>query len=129
MSAPTLVVRTAVYRRDDHRCVACHSGDGLTFQHRRAVGMGGSKIRPGTVDGLTLCITCNQAVEGDMQTLALASGWKVRKWVSPELIPVRYPHEFCWFRLEGIKRHRISGVVAVDMLHAAYGDQILKWEV
>ena len=128
MSAPTPVVRAAVYARDNHRCVACNAGDGLTFQHRAATGMGGSKIRPGTVAGLTLCATCNQAVEADMQTLALASGWKIRKWAAPEMVPVRYPHEFGWFRFEGVNRRRISGVVALDMLHAVYGDEILKWE-
>lgn len=128
MSAPTPVVRAAVYKRDGDRCVACNANDGLTFQHRAAVGMGGSKIRPGAVAGLTLCLACNQACEAGMQTLALASGWKIRRYASPEQVPVRYPHEFGWFRLEGVNRTRIPGPVALDMLHAVYGDEILKWD-
>lgn len=128
MSAPTSAVRRAVYVRDVFRCVACHSHDPLTFQHRAAVGMGGSKIRPGVVAGITLCIRCNQACEAEMQSLALASGWKIRRFASPELVPVRYPHEFGWFRLQGTTRVRIPGAVAIDMLHAVYGDEILRWD-
>lgn len=127
VSAPTPVVRAAVYLRDDHRCVSCNTSEGLTFQHRRRVGMGGSKIRPGVVDGLTLCLTCNQAAEADLQTVALVNGWKVRSWASDEHVPVYYPHLFQWFRLDGVTRKPIPGVVALDMMCAVYGDQYTTW--
>lgn len=127
MSAPTPVVRAAVYKRDNHRCVACHAADGLTFQHRRATGMGGSKTRPGAVDGLTLCATCNAACESDMQTVALGYGWKVRRWASPDLVPVYSPHDFQWYRLEGLTRRPIPGAVAIDLMHAVYGDAWFDW--
>lgn len=128
MSAPTTETRTAVYARDSYRCVACNAHDGLTFQHRRAVGMGGSRIPPSVVDGLVLCATCNEACEHAMQTLALAYGWKARKWTDPTLVPVYYPHERRWYRLEGIGRVPVASIVALDMMHAVYGDEYLRWQ-
>lgn len=128
MSDPTPTVRRAVYERDGWRCVACNAGDALTFQHRRRVGMGGSPIRPEAVDGATACGTCNQAFEHRMQTLALAFGWKVKAWVKdPAAVPMYYPHEFQWHRLEGSGRFPISAVVALDMMHAVYGDRYFEW--
>ena len=130
MSAPTKECRSAVYLRDGYRCVACASTEGLTFQHRRAVGMGGSKNVPAPIDGLALCLSCNERCEHDMQDRALANGWKVRRWVSdPSRVPVYFPHEFAWFRLEGTKRVRISSEIAMDMGCAVYGDDWLKWRV
>ena len=127
MSAPTVDTRRAVYTRDGFRCVACNAGDALTFQHRRAVGMGGSKVRPSVVDGLTLCGTCNEACEHSMQQLALAHGWKAKRWTDPMKVPVYFPHEFQWFRLEGRDRIPITSVVALDMMHAVYGDDYFHW--
>lgn len=116
-----------MYGRDRRRCAACNALDTLTFQHRRAVGMGGSKIRPGAADGLTLCMTCNTACEGSMQHLALAYGWKARRWTDPTKVPVFYPHEWQWFRLEGLARIEVTSMVALDMMHAVYGDEYLEW--
>jgi len=127
VTAPTALVRAAVYDRDGKRCVACHALDALTFQHRRAVGMGGSKILPGVADGLTLCGPCNTACEGSMQHLALASGWKAQRWTDPTNVPVYYPHEWQWYRLDGHYRVPITAVVALDLMHACYGDQYFKW--
>lgn len=127
MSAPTEATRAAVRRRDGGRCVSCHRADELTFQHRRAVGMGGSKTRPGAVDGLILCLTCNTECEASMQSLALAYGWKARRWTDPTNVPVYYPHEFQWFRFEGVVRIPISAVVALDLMHATYGDDYFTW--
>ena len=127
VSAPTPVIRAAVYRRDFDRCVACNTPNGLTFQHRRAVGMGGSKVRPGAADGLALCAVCNAACEADMQSLALTNGWKVRRWADPVHVPCYYPHEFTWCRLEGVTRTPITAVVALDMMHAVYGDEYFRF--
>lgn len=128
MSAPTQSVRDAVYDRDRNRCAACGTVDGLTFQHRRAVGMGGSKVRPTAEDGLTLSGKCNDACEAEMQQLALAYGWKVKRWVTdPSRVPVYYPHEFQWYRLEDTTRIPITAVVALDMMHDVYGDEYFHW--
>lgn len=128
MSAPTRETRTAVYRRDRERCVACGSPH-LTFQHRRAVGMGGSKIQPSPVDGLSLCGVCNEACEHANQTLALVNGWKVRRWADPMKVPYFDRMDRLWFRVEGVERFEISALVALDMMHAVYGDEYLLWRV
>lgn len=129
MTAPTTQTRTDVYVRDGYRCAICGATEGLSFQHRRAVGMGGSKNLPTTVDGLTLCVTCNNACEAELQGVALANGWKVRRWANPERVPVFYPHEGFWFRLEGIRRVRISSAVAMEMGCSVYGDEWMQWRL
>lgn len=130
MTAPTTETRTSVYFRDGYRCAACTTINALTFQHRRAVGMGGSKLVPSPVDGLTLCGSCNARCESDLQDLALANGWKVRRWVqSPEKVPVYYPGELAWFRLEGVRRVRISSAVAMEMGCSVYGDDWMQWQL
>lgn len=129
MAKPTNETRQAVYARDGHRCVMC-GALALTFQHRRAVGQGGSKILPPPVDGLALCGVCNAACEHEMQDRALANGWKVRRWVQhPERVPVYYPHEFAWYRLEGTRRVRISSEVALEMGCSVYGDEWMQWRI
>lgn len=127
MSAPTLPVRNAVYDRDGRACVACRRADGLSFQHRRAVGMGGSKIQPGATDGLTLCVPCNEACEHTMQRLALVYGWKVRRWADPGKVPVYSPHEWAWFLLDGMERIEITSEAAIDAMCGVYGDEYLQW--
>lgn len=126
---PTDETRQAVYFRDGFRCVMCGALD-LTFQHRRAVGMGGSRNVPTAVDGLALCATCNAACEAELQAVALANGWKVRRWVSsPERVPVFYPHDGFWYRLEGVRRVRISSAVAMEMGCSVYGDDWMQWRL
>lgn len=127
MAAPTAATRDAVYLRDARRCAAC-GVMALTFQHRRAVGMGGSKNVPSPVDGLSLCATCNAACEGATQAQALRYGWKVRRWVTnPERVPVFYPLDMSWYRLEGVRRVRISYTVAIEMGCSVYGAEWLAW--
>lgn len=129
MADPTTATRKGVYFRDGYRCAACRDVDALTFQHRRRVGMGGSKNVPAPVDGLTLCATCNAACEHAMQDLALARGWKVRAWVrSPERVPVFFQQERSWFRLEGMIRVRISNAVAMEMGCEVYGAEWMTWQ-
>lgn len=129
MTAPTTETRQSVYQRDGYRCVMCPAVDGLTFQHRRAVGMGGTKNLPAPVDGLTLCATCNNACEAELQGQALANGWKVRRWADPARVPVYFPHEFTWYRLEGIRRIRISSAAAMEMGCSVYGDEWMQWRL
>lgn len=129
MSAPTKQTRSDVYLRDGYRCVMCGASSPLEFGHRRAVGMGGSKILPPPVDGVTQCATCNASCEAERQDDALAHGWKVRRWVkSPERVPMYYPREMAWFRLEGVTRVRISSAVAMEMGCSVYGDEWMRWQ-
>lgn len=130
MTAPTRETREDTYARDGYRCLMCGAMTALSFGHRRAVGMGGSRILPPPVDGVTQCVPCNGACEAEQQDRALAMGWKVRRWVqNPELVPVFYPLEFAWYRLEGIRRVRISSAVAMEMGCRVYGDEWLQWRM
>lgn len=127
MAAPTAAVRRDMYVRDNGQCYTCGAVDGLSFQHRRADGMGGSKVQPGVPDGVTACIICNGRYETDLQTIALGYGWKVRKWADPLLVPAFHAPTYTWYRFEGIFRHIVTAVVAWDMMHAVYGEQYLGW--
>lgn len=123
MADPTPVVRAVTYERDGERCVSCGARAGLQYQHRQAVGMGGSKRRPRLDEGLTSCASCNPAYESSLQESALRFGWKVKKWVKDcALVPVYYPLERAWFRLaaEG-GRVRVSPDVAMQMMVEVYG--------
>lgn len=130
MSAPTAATRRAVAERDQHRCLLCGTLDGLTFQHRRAVGMGGSKVQPSPVDGCVLCAVCNELIERDAQwmVVALARGIKVRKWVtSPDRVPIYVIGDLRWYRLEGVLRIPISAAVAYEYMRAMYGREWDEW--
>jgi hypothetical protein len=130
MAAPSLVTRQTVYERDNGQCVLCGTTENPTFQHRRAVGAGGSKILPSPVDGCVLDLLCNQQVEADpiLAKVALARGIKVKRWADPSLVPIFVAHEFGWFRLDGIARVRIPSVVAIDAMHAVYGDEYFTFK-
>lgn len=129
MSAPTPKVRSTMYERDHDQCALCGSRDNLSHQHRRAVGMGGSKIRPTITDSITLCLSCNGRAEGDLQTKALAYGIKVRKWVKdPSLVPVLYPFIWGWARLtEGGHAEPIHADEAARMMREIYGEEWDQW--
>lgn len=123
MTAPTPAVRALVYSRDNDQCVSCVARHSLTFQHRRATGSGGSKLLPAVEDGLTSCATCNVSYERERQMVALAMGWKVRRWVKlPEYVPVFYVNEHQWYVLGSWgERTRISSAVALVMMQTVYG--------
>lgn len=127
MADPTLLVRGQTYGRDLMRCVVCGSPN-VTFGHRRAVGAGGSKIRPECVDAVTQCLRHNEAAEADGQTLALYRGWKVRRWVQdPGRVPMYYPLEAGWFRLVDDHRVPITEYQAEWMMREVYGEEWLAW--
>lgn len=124
MSDPIPVVRAVTYERDLHRCCSCGTVTRLQYQHRRVVGMGGSKERPSFQDGVTSCALCNPAYESTMQRQALRFGWKVRSWVQrPELVPVWFVLDRSWFTLttDG-RRVPVTRVRAMEMMHDVYGD-------
>ena len=124
VAEPTDKVRRGTRDRDGERCPSCGTAYGLTYQHRQAVGMGGSKKRPGYADGIAACGTCNTAFEGELQARALALGWKVRRWVKDAAL-VPYWHEVTqqWYRIthEGPWRTPISIREAARMMLDVYG--------
>lgn len=127
MADPTLKVRKGVMERDGLACASCAAVDGLTFQHRRAVGMGGSKLRPGYADGLAACGTCNARYEGDLQSLALLNGWKVRRWVEdPARVPYYHAATNHWYVLSPDEplRRAITRSAARRMMNAVYAERM-----
>ena len=126
MTAPTAKVRAATYLRDLHRCVSCGTSDGLTWQHRAATGMGGAGKRAAQLtpaDGLTACALCNMRFEADMQQMALASGWKLRRnrgGVPAWEIPYRDAVTGLWWLpdVEGF-RHQVTAREAFNRLSRA----------
>lgn len=129
MSAPSPVVRAVTYERDHHRCYSCGAKSNLEYQHRQATGMGGSKVKPLYVDGITSCSRCNPRYESDLQSSALRFGWKVPRWVeAPGLVPVWCSWARCWFRLSKVgTREPITGGQAVAMMAEVYGDKYDEW--
>jgi hypothetical protein len=129
MSAPTPHVRMGVYERDQHRCVSCGRFGGLTFQHRQAVGMGGTMIRPRFDQGLTACGICNGRYETDLQQSALRFGWKVPRWVEHAgMVPVFVPQLGQWFRLarSAPRRDHITHLAAMEAMHEVYGQRYIE---
>lgn len=126
MAKPTRVVREGVYWRDQNACCSCGRTDGLTFQHRRAVGAGGSKLPPTFADGLAACAICNMRFESDLQDEAIAKGWKVpRKVADPARVPYFHALAGRWFVLsdDGPWRAEITSDVAQAMMLAVYGPE------
>lgn len=115
--------------RDHNQCARCATRYNLSHQHRRAVGMGGSKVAPTFEDSLVLCLDCNVRCERDLQTLALVYGWKVRRYVAdPSRVPVFYPHLWGWARLTaGGEALGIHATEAAEMMHDVYGDEWDEW--
>lgn len=122
MTAPTPKVRELTYRRDGYRCVSCGSPIRLEWQHRQAVGMGGSNHKPNAAEGITSCTICNGAYEAELQTRALLCGWKVRRFCAMpvESVPVWYPLEQAWFVLnvDG-SRDQLIEVNAMELMAMA----------
>jgi hypothetical protein len=135
VAPPTTAIRRAVYVRDEFKCVRCGRGFpdlDLEFQHRAAVGAGGSKKGPTIAEGLAACSVCNSGFESFLQTQALRYGWKVRRWVFPqygaESVPVYYGWDRQWFRLVNSVRIPISEENALLMMRHIYGDEYGTWE-
>lgn len=132
MVAPSPRVRGLVLLRDGNRCVSCGARTSpLEMQHRQAVGHGGSKKRPDTFELATACSVCNARFESDLQSEALAFGWKVRRWVGHAgLVPMFNKPRATWGRLtvEG-------GVVllkpseAIRRMQEVYGPEWDRWAI
>jgi hypothetical protein len=126
---PTAAVRALVMSRDG-QCVACDELAPLEFQHRQAVGMGGSRFAPGAVDGLAACPEHNARFEGDLQLAALVYGWKVQRWVrDPRVVPVLFWDVREWALLESDgRRWWIKPDAALMCMQAVYGaETYVEW--
>lgn len=89
-------VRAVVNERDGC-CVGCGRRDGLTIQHRRARGMGGSKdlATRSAANGLVLCGSgvhgCHGWAEANPASAAFL-GWRVPQHSNPATTPVWREH-------------------------------------
>lgn len=120
--------RKAIKHRDAEKCASCGAVQGLTMQHRAAIGMGGTSYTVGFAGLLTACGICNGKYEHAMQKEALVYGWKILSWVTAHVVPVFYAHRRLWavLSIEGGVR-RIPEAEAARMMRAAYGAQWDKW--
>jgi len=131
VTAPSPAVRAVTYERDGHRCVSCATLHNLQFQHRAAVGMGGSERLPKYPEGVTSCAICNPAYEAHRQTEALFRGWKVRRWVAEAnavaQVPVFYVFDG-WHMLNAdATRTPIGADVAAILMQQVYGGEWAEW--
>lgn len=118
--------------RDTHVCVL--SGvdvERLVPQHRQG-GMGGRRDKHRSSNLLWLDSLMNGWIESDpgWAKLAKAFGVKVPVWVADvSVVPVFFRAEHAWFTLsDDGSRSEVSAVVALDMMHAVYGDQFFVWK-
>lgn len=126
--------RKATYERDLHRCAVCGTNEGLTFQHRQAVGMGGDHLQEQPPSGsLTLCGIHNNLVEHRLRDEALIQGWKVpskRAWpmLCPGGVPVFYRAEQQWCLLlpDWTRAPLMRGEVVRRMIES-YGSEWGVW--
>ena len=127
---PKTVTR-ALYRRDDYQCAATGDHNGLTPQHRRALGMGGSKspVSNGLGNLLTLRADVNERMESDLMQVGLAFGWKVRAWITrPSIVPVLYRVDGVWRMLrEDGSRDDITSAEAWEVMRNVYGPEWERW--
>ncbi len=122
---PSKRVRELVMARDG-QCIACDEIAPLEFQHRQAVGAGGSKFAPVVEQGVAACPMHNSRFESDLQLEALVYGWKVKRWVRyAGDVPVLYwsSRQWCLLRVDG-SREYISAIRARERMGGIYGDEI-----
>lgn len=129
MVAPTQAVRDVVFAREEYRCIRCGRVLPLEFQHRRAVGMGGSRRPVACTDGLAACSWCNEGFEAALQTEALVYGWKVPRWVKdPASVPVFNRTRRLWARLTvtgGLLL--LQPTEAIEAMRSVYGAEWDRW--
>lgn len=120
--------RARVITRDGGRCVTCGTTRDLTMQHRAAVGQGGTAFRVGLAGLLTACMTCNAAYEAGAQKRALVHGWKIRRWVLAEAVPVFFQPFGSWALLGSAGGLTvIDQATAATRMRAAYGPEWSGW--
>lgn len=102
MSRVPQSVRRAVYERDGFRCVHCGATGGLSLQHRKNRGMGGSRLLDTPANLVVLCLLENQALEADTRKANIARfyGWKLKPWDDPLAVQVYDVNLDEWFLLD-----------------------------
>ncbi|MGX5770800.1 hypothetical protein ACWKWN_08620 [Microbacterium trichothecenolyticum] len=128
MTKPTDDTRQGTYRREQWRCIRCGKNS-VTYQHRQADGMGGSRKVPTCVDGVAACLWCNEGFEAAGQTEALVYGWKVRRWVTDAgAVPVFNKPLRLWAQLMPDGGVRIlQPRDAHEAMRRAYGSEWDRW--
>lgn len=125
--------RPEVFKRDRRECVVsglfeairwpCKGG--LTVQHRRGKGMGGSALGDAPESLVTFCAFHNvlQTADADFARACVRYGWSVPRWVADQhsmsRLPVRYADG--WFLLSGTERFSISEDTAQAVFEDVYG--------
>jgi len=105
----TDALRQSIYDRDGRRCAACGREEGLTIQHRKNRGSGGTDRFNGCAFLLTLCGGCNLALENDatFAKTGRRNGWKIGNGDDPAAIEVYYAVERAWFLLDAERPLRV----------------------
>jgi len=125
--------RPVVFRRDGRECVVAGlfeavrwpCGGGLTVQHRRGRGMGGSALGDSPEALVSMCAVHNvlQTANPDFDRVCKRFGWSVPRWAADlhamSRIPVRYADG--WFLLSGDGRYSISYNTAQTLIEEIYG--------
>ena len=126
--------RPEVFKRDSYLCVAdglfeavrwpCVGG--LTVQHRRTKGMGGSALGDAPEALVTMCSGHNvlQTADADFAKRCVELGWAVPRWVADRHKLSRIPVKYCdgWFLLTDVDRVPISENTAQAIFEDVYGD-------
>lgn len=125
--------RPVVFRRDGRECVVAGLWEsvkwpcagGLTVQHRRGRGMGGSAVWDEPDCLVAMCAAHNvlETADADFKKACLKFGWSVPRWVADQYamsrIPVRYADG--WWLLSGDGRYSISDNTAQTLIEEIYG--------
>jgi len=132
--AQVAVSRPIVYRRDSRCCVVnglfeavrWPCAGGLTVQHRRGKGMGGSALGDDPKSLVVMCGFHNvlQTADATFADVCRQYGWSVPRFIADRndlsRIPVKYVDG--WFLLSGEDRFRVSDETASELMLEAYGD-------
>lgn len=98
-TGPDKATVEALFERSHERCERC-GGMGEQIHHRRARGMGGSRL--GDTNALQnlvhICAPCHAFIESNREW-AYEYGWLVRSHADPAEVPIRI--QGSWLRLSG----------------------------
>lgn len=127
---PKAVLAELERRDDGRRCVLTGEvTERLVPQHRQG-GMGGRIDKHRLPNLVWLDSIANGHIEAHAEWQAVAKTWgiKVPVWVvDVSRVPVFFRYEHAWFRLDSGNREEIPAAVALDMMHAVYGDEYFTW--
>lgn len=91
-----------VYNRDNWQCVHCGTTQGLSIQHRKNAGMGGSKKAHTPANLTILCVISNQLLESDARFAQIGRlyGWKLKSHENPLKEPLYDMNTDRWYLLD-----------------------------